>query len=652
MNEAKIKYFIFSLILSLVFAVVFIQSGEIYKGFQNAWYFYFVGIVSITVMIVSLNFLLSKKKFKISFNPIDLFLLLFLLYSFLRLLFTQNEILSNQQFIILLFLVIFYFIWKGFLKKNFTKGRVSIPAIILISAFLMSGLLEAVIGILQLYDVLPGYVNSYFKVNGTFVNPANFAGYLSSVIPFSFGMYILSSKNVRYGWIKHLSLAVFLSSLFILPVLRQRSSWVAVSGGILVIFYYKYKIKNGKDTLLKIKNVFNTAAKKTALIFLILFLLSLFSFSLYSLKPNSANGRFLMWKLTTRMIRDNPLFGAGFDRFKTEYDKYQADYFEDEGSEYEKLLADNVMQAHNEFLQIWAELGLVGLIIFGCIIVFSLWGYKKNDLPPPDSDINVLIISAKASLVSILIFSLFYFPFHILPTFINFIFLLSLISACFGNIVLSSNELNPFNSPSLTKRRGQGISLRQPFLASLALALLIFSGFILVTTYKLSNSYKVWKQANLVAYPGLYNDSIKMFKSVYPELKDNGEFLFNYGGILTLNKNYKEAAELLEESKKNYTDPKQYINLGVCYENLKNYEKAENNYKYASDMIPNLFYPKYLLAKLFVKEKKIEEAKILSKEILESKAKIRSTAVKQMKEEIRILFASFKKPVIYNKIRE
>lgn len=637
MKIVKVKYFIFSLILSLVFAVVFIQSGEIYKGFQNAWYFYFVGIVSVTVMIVSLNFLLSKKEFKISFNSIDLFLLLFLLYSFLRLLFTQNEILSNQQFIILLFLVILYFIWKGFLKKNFTEGRVSIHAIILISAFLISGLLEAVIGILQLYDILPGYVNSYFKVNGTFVNPANFAGYLSSVIPFSFGLYILSSKKVRYRWIKHLSLTVFLVSLFILPVLRQRSSWVAVSGGILVIFYYKYKIKNGKDTLLKIKNVFNTAAKKTALIFLILFLLSLFSFSLYSLKPNSANGRFLMWKLTTRMIRDNPLFGAGFDRFKTEYDKYQADYFENEGSEYEKLLADNVMQAHNEFLQIWAELGLVGLIIFGGIIVFSLWGYKKNDLPPPGLDLSALTFSAKASFVSILIFSLFYFPFHILPTFINFIFILSLISACsLENYFVNSSFPRKWESASL----------------AFAVIILIFSGFIFIKNYRLFNSYKIWKQANFIAYTGLYNDSIKMFKNIYPGFKDNGEFLFNYGGVLTLNKNYKEAAALLEESKKNYSDPKQYINLGICYENLKDYEKAEKNYKNASDMIPNLFYPKYLLAKLFVKEKKIEEAKILSKEILESKAKIRSTAVKQMKEEIRILFTSFKKPVIYNKIRE
>jgi tetratricopeptide (TPR) repeat protein len=92
----------------------------------------------------------------------------------------------------------------------------------------------------------------------------------------------------------------------------------------------------------------------------------------------------------------------------------------------------------------------------------------------------------------------------------------------------------------------------------------------------------------------------------------------------------------------NFTGPKQYINLGICYERLNKYEKAEYEYKYAANMLPNTFFPQYLLAKLLVKENKIKEAKLLCKKILTAKVKIKSTAVNQMKHEIKTLLMSLK----------
>ena len=175
---------------------------------------------------------------------------------------------------------------------------------------------------------------------------------------------------------------------------------------------------------------------------------------------------------------------------------------------------------------------------------------------------------------------------------------------------------------------------------SFAFILLVFTGFILIKNYNLFNVYQEWNEANIFVYSGLYDDSINKFEIIYPALKKNGEFLFNYGGVLTLDKKYKQAIMHLEESKRNYSDPKQYINLGICYESLNRYKEAELNYKYAFNMVPNLLYPKYLLVKLLAKEKKIDEAKILCTEVLKSKTKVKSTAISQMKEELKNLIIS------------
>lgn len=59
-------------------------------------------------------------------------------------------------------------------------------------------------------------------------------------------------------------------------------------------------------------------------------------------------------------------------------------------------------------------------------------------------------------------------------------------------------------------------------------------------------------------------------------------------------------------------------------------------------MIPNKLYLKYMLVKLLAKENKKEKAKLICNDILESKVKVNSAAVLQMKEEIKYLPASIK----------
>jgi hypothetical protein len=69
------------------------------------------------------------------------------------------------------------------------------------------------------------------------------------------------------------------------------------------------------------------------------------------------------WKESLAMLRDRPLFGAGLDGFRT----VVAPYHHAQGVEI-------FQYPHNFFLATWSELGLLGIIGFGCIII---WFFRQ-----------------------------------------------------------------------------------------------------------------------------------------------------------------------------------------------------------------------------------------------------------------------------------
>ena len=68
-----------------------------------------------------------------------------------------------------------------------------------------------------------------------------------------------------------------------------------------------------------------------------------------------------MWKDTTRLIADYPIFGCGFGAFESCYQRYQTG-----------AIFSTIDYAHNDYLQVMAELGLlafvVGLVFVGRIV--------------------------------------------------------------------------------------------------------------------------------------------------------------------------------------------------------------------------------------------------------------------------------------------
>ena len=61
----------------------------------------------------------------------------------------------------------------------------------------------------------------------------------------------------------------------------------------------------------------------------------------------------------------------------------------------------------------------------------------------------------------------------------------------------------------------------------------------------------------------------------------------------------------------------------------------------ASHMIPSRFYPKYLLVKLYDETGQHEKAIATAREIMNKKEKIPSTAIEEIKGEIKVLLEKY-----------
>jgi len=112
-----------------------------------------------------------------------------------------------------------------------------------------------------------------------------------------------------------------------------------------------------------------------------------------------SNGRSHFWSIAVRIFFDHPIAGAGLDAFGvafTRYDTWPGVF--------------RVEQAHNDYLQILADAGILGL---GCVIVFIYllfakgWAIVKQSR---SSYRRTLAIGAMAGCFGILVHSFFDFP--------------------------------------------------------------------------------------------------------------------------------------------------------------------------------------------------------------------------------------------------
>ncbi|MGD9557279.1 MAG: O-antigen ligase family protein [Mangrovibacterium sp.] len=589
-------------LLSGVFASALVVDNELHDPTRMGKIFFFCRWMLFVIPAGLIVFIRNRKQ---PLNKLSLFVLAWFTWIMLR--GKVDGIWHDEKFFWFSGCFAFFLIAGTILSETLKNGRQAllyIPVMVIVLVVMA----EAAIGLFQLYGGYPIY-HSQFKVTGTFFNPAPYAGFLVSSLPWALLLSCVKQNSVLnklVHWTGYLAVCLI---LVIVPATRSRAAWLGLMAVLLVWVFFRYKPLLYLKSLLKNKLKRRLAYLLTPTIFLLLFT------GLYLLKKDSASGRLLIWKVVINTIKEQPIIGHGFNTVQTTMAPAQSAYFmEGNGSEEEKMLAGSVQWAFNEPLQVTSETGLTGLMLFLLITGYALF-YK---IPRPVSRERYLMIgTTRASLAGIMVFGCFSYPFYSLPVTILFFYSLAVLAALKSSTAKHQNRIIP-------------IVMKTPVLVGI-----IFLGlFYLVQTPKLKQAYWLWDEAETLYQTGNYREANESFAEAYPDLKYQGLFLQQYGKSLYLEGKYKEAIEKLVKGGKYYKDEFWYITLGDCYKARGEYPKAEEQYKLAANMVPHKFYPLYLLAKLYHETGQNEKAIAIAREIIDKAVKVPSQAVEEIRAEM------------------
>lgn len=114
----------------------------------------------------------------------------------------------------------------------------------------------------------------------------------------------------------------------------------------------------------------------------------------------------------------------------------------------------------------------------------------------------------------------------------------------------------------------------------------------------------------------------------------------NYGKALSMAEADPKAIDILRQAKQHLNNIIIQTALGDSYKNLEKYEKAEQAYQLASYMLPDRFYPQYLLVKLYDVTGQRKKLIPIATKLLHKEPKIKSTAVEEIKQEIKKILIS------------
>lgn len=195
------------------------------------------------------------------------------------------------------------------------------------------------------------------RAAGFFGHPMTFAGYLCMYLPLFLIGYFDNLFGRKY---RNVSGLLFVAGIAALIFNGTRGAWIAVAitSGILLLYYM---FKNKRNLLI--------GTVMIALCGGILVNNDAFMHRVSTITNNryqSNSERLLMWNSAWNMFKDHPVFGVGLGQYK---DNYQHKYISPKAKE------PNLAHAHNNFLQMLAENGIVGFIGFISMFIY-IAGYN------------------------------------------------------------------------------------------------------------------------------------------------------------------------------------------------------------------------------------------------------------------------------------
>jgi len=547
--------------------------------------------------------ILNNGEFYFEKTALNLPIFVFILLMTISLLRSPYIIVSLNDYIIFLFYFLIYFLVINNInhKRQFDS---------LIHIFFLTAAIIAIYALLQYYGFDP-FLRELSAITSTIGQKNWVSNYLALIFPLIFSYFLVENikKNKLYYY---LLLSIIYATLMIC---QSRGIWISIVCTFLLGLFliYKYKISD----VLKKNKKWITLIILTFLLITIIYstdnplnkshlTLPQRALTILDEQDPSINARLLIWKTTLEMIKHYPLLGTGIGTFKINYLNYQAKYLKD-NPDYLKYYA-TAGEAHNEYLQIAAEMGLFGLGIF-IFIIFSFYGLivnfiknSGNNFQKETDEDRVIIFGLLMGITCFLIHSLFTFALHVPALGATFFIIIGLTVAYIKNMTSSiSKEEKMIKIIKLENKKLKIIC------TALVLIFIILVIDLLIIMPYLSEIYY---------FTGMRYNDINNYDMSLPNLKYaaqlnpyNGRILHALGTTYyNLNIFDDNTEEILQNAKKYRTEVNTYYNLGLLYSKTGQDKKAEEEFKQAIYLNPEFVKGYHFLGLLYFQKGDFDKA--------------------------------------------
>jgi O-antigen ligase len=289
-------------------------------------------------------------------------------------------------------------------------------------------ILQAVLSPTRIYGI---YEPRFATPFGSFVNRHNFAAFMEMAIAVPLGLMftVAIPRDKRLLYVTAIGLmgvALLLSG--------SRGGLVALLAEIFFLIILTTKTKGYGQIALKIGLAVALFATIVVGSVLIGGESSLTRFAETAASNDITTNRTHIWNVSLEVIKNHPLFGAGLGAFPQAYTAFDT-----------LNGMERVEQAHNDYLQILTDTGIIGLII-GAFFVFWLFRDGVRHIKTRNTLRRGVAVGALAGCFAIFVHSLFDFVLHTTAISMMFLTLCAL-------VVVSGEKFEDDAEPPTPRRR-------------------------------------------------------------------------------------------------------------------------------------------------------------------------------------------------------
>jgi len=282
-----------------------------------------------------------------------------------------------------------------------------------------------------------------------------------------------------------------------------------------------------------------------------------------------------VWLMSLLMAKENPVAGVGFSAWPYRYPEYQKQWF----TEYPDtriglpIIGQHTLRGHNDYFQLWAELGLVGLVCMFWLMWIHFRSLRKILIQEPISPLALFAITATLATMTRAFFA---FPFHMAAASCLFI----------ANVALVSSQVSSTEwswSPEWFTQRDSKIRWGMAAGVLILFFILSMQNWLMITADYSARRHGIYNDEARKSYAAGDIEKYNMWKTASNNdmlhslklIPDQGKHLHEFGAEFTFNglasmdeKTLLKAIAYLKRAQKSFGFYRIHEYMGKAYRGL------------------------------------------------------------------------------------